>query len=103
MTRTETGSSSSNSRLSQSSSTFQERPPTKRVLEGAENSPSAVTLTFLVGAEASASALRFLLGSSVLVAGFSSSDSDSSESSSSSSESEEPSEDSSSESAYTKN
>ena len=83
MTRTETGLHSSNSRLSQSSSMFQERPPTKRTLEGAEKSPSCLTFLAPPAGAASASALRFLDGSSTF---FSSSSSESDESESDESE-----------------
>lgn len=70
----------------------QPRFPTKRVV----NSSSDVSvLFFLIGAESSSSALRFLDGSDLVSGFFSSSDSESSESSESSSESSESSESSS--------
>lgn len=78
MTLTETGENSSNSLESQSSSTFHERPPTKRTLLGSPKVPSA--LTFLEAAAGASSALRFLLGSSTFLTSSSESESESDES-----------------------
>lgn len=79
----------SNSDLSQSSSTFHEREPTKRFLLFSSATKSSF-LVFLATGEASASALRFLDSSTGLA---SSSDSESEESESESEESESESED----------